>query len=145
MLLVLIRNNEYSDSKQTLGNLLIDGKAFCSTIEPPRGWASGPLTPHPSPLTGNKGCIPMGWYKIRVTYSPKFKRNLPLLHMVPGFEGIRIHAGLSVKNTSGCICVGVRANEDKLTELLTKVQARHEEIYIRITDSDSRSELGRSD
>ena len=130
MLLVLIRDNT-PNNRQTNGSLAIDGVPYCDTIEPP---VKGNKT-HP------KGAIPAGWYRVRVNYSPKFKRVMPLLYMVPGFEGIRIHAGLSVKNTSGCICVGVRANEDKLTELLTKVQARNEEIYIRITDTDSVREL----
>ncbi len=91
-------------------------------------------------LRGNalqpKGCIPRGWYKVQVTKSPKFGRALPLLQMVPGFEGIRIHAGTRVENTRGCICVGERWVEEKLTRVLTKAQERHEEIYICITDSD---------
>ncbi len=131
MVVKLIREIDHCNSERTVGNLYVDDKPFCSTIEPPlRGNATHP-----------KGAIPKGWYKISVTYSPKFKRVMPLLYMVPGFKGIRIHAGLSVNNTSGCICVGVRANENRLTELLTQVQARNEEIFINITDSDSVREL----
>ncbi len=110
---------------QTDGILSIDGKRFCRTIEPPQT----PTRNHP------KGCIPEGWYRIDATYSPHFKRILPLLRMVPGFTGIRIHAGLSVDNTQGCICVGYRATEERLTQLLTKVQNQHEEIYIHIYDA----------
>ena len=146
MLLKVIRELRYSNERQTLGNLFVDNKPFCSTIEPPAGYASGPLTEINGessahlPLQGVgglKGCIPKGWYRVRVTYSPKFKRQMPLLYMVPGFEGIRIHAGMKVENTQGCICVGERWKEEKLTELLTKAQERNEEIYICITDSDS--------
>ena len=99
---------------------------FCNTIEPPEG--GNALQP--------KGCIPRGWYKVQVTKSPKFGRALPLLQMVPGFEGIRIHAGTRVENTRGCICVGERWVEEKLTRVLAKAQEKHEEIYICITDSD---------
>ena len=126
MLLRVIRNLECSNERETRGNLYVDGKLYSNTIEPPlRGNA-----------THRKGAIPKGWYKVRVTYSQKFKRQMPLLYMVPGFEGIRIHAGLSVKNTQGCICVGERWREDKLTEMLTKTQSKNEEIYIHITDTD---------
>ena len=38
--------------------------------------------------------------------SPKFKRNLPRLIDVPGFDGILIHRGNTDKDTSGCILIG---------------------------------------
>ena len=124
MLLVLIRNS--SNERETRGSLAVDGVPYCDTIEPPlKGNA-----------THKKGAIPRGWYRVRVTYSQKFKRVMPLLYMVPGFEGIRIHAGLKVENTQGCICVGERWKEDQLTKLLTRAQEKNEEIYICVTDRD---------
>ncbi len=122
MLLKLIRTY---GSAQTDGQLLIDGNSFCTTIEPAmkgNPWCS-------------KGCIPEGWYKITVTHSPRFKRLMPILHMVPGFKGIRIHAGMRVENSRGCICVGLRETEEQLTQLLTQTQDRHEEIFIHITNT----------
>lgn len=50
--------------------------------------------------------IPEGRYPVVVTWSPKFKRWLPLLLHVPKFEGIRIHADNTAKDTQGCILVG---------------------------------------
>ena len=41
-----------------------------------------------------------------ITFSPKKKKWLPLLLGVPMFEGIRIHAGNTAKDTLGCILVG---------------------------------------
>ena len=54
--------------------------------------------------------IPEGRYAVVVTYSPKLKEWLPLLLGGPDFnrlfQGIRIHAGNTVKDTRGCILVG---------------------------------------
>ena len=139
MLLRLIRNTKLNGTKQTRGNLyaIRNGEhlLLADTIEPPET----PNDTHP------KGCIPKGWYKVEVTFSPRFKRRLPLLRIVPGFEGIRIHAGLSVKNTTGCICIGRRETEDKITELLTKTQNNHEENYIHILDYRDYCDSGTAD
>ena len=97
MLLSLIRDT--FTTAETLGKLYIDRKLFCDTLEPP----TVPNARHP------KGAISEGWYKVTVTRSPKFGRLLPLLHYVPCFEGIRIHAGNNRDHTSGCILVGERA------------------------------------
>ena len=72
----------------TRGTLSIEGIPFCDTLEPGRT------------------AIPEGRYPLYVTRSPKFGRWLPLVNHVPGFEGIRIHAGNTVEDTEGCILVG---------------------------------------
>lgn len=50
--------------------------------------------------------IPTGRYEIAITYSNRFKKRLPLLLKVPGFEGIRIHNGVTEHHTEGCILIG---------------------------------------
>ena len=121
MFLLLIRDSKKpARGEPTRGQLFVDFVPFCRTIEP-------------NPDNG-KGCIPRGWYRVDVTWSPRFQRNMPILRIVPGFEGIRIHAGLREENTRGCICVGERYNEAALTKRLTETQNNHEEIYIQITD-----------
>lgn len=52
--------------------------------------------------------IPVGLYDIDITYSPKFKKKLPLVHSksVSERRGIRIHAGNTVNDTEGCILIG---------------------------------------
>lgn len=52
--------------------------------------------------------IPVGHYNVELTYSPKFKKKLPLVHSksVSERRGIRIHAGNTVNDTEGCILIG---------------------------------------
>jgi hypothetical protein len=62
--------------------------------------------------------IPAGLYSIENSKSPKFKRELPLLYnaAVPAKRGIRIHVGNTVKDSSGCVLVGMGRKGDKLVE-----------------------------
>ena len=50
--------------------------------------------------------IPEGSYRVLITKSPRFKEWLLYVQGVPGFEGIRIHAGNYPDDTQGCILVG---------------------------------------
>ncbi len=42
-------------------------------------------------------CIPTGIYKVGITYSNKFEQHWPELLNVPGYGGIRPHAGNYVR------------------------------------------------
>lgn len=75
-----------------LGELSVDGAYECHALE---------LAP------GNgKGPIPAGRYRVIVNFSNRFQRLMPLLVDVPDFEGVRIHAGNTTKDTLGCPLVG---------------------------------------
>lgn len=54
-----------------------------------------------------KTAIPAGLYNVELTFSPKFKRELPLILNVPYFEGIRIHRGNKDEDTEGCLIPGL--------------------------------------
>ena len=66
-----------------------------------------------------KTAIPEGKYKIVMSPSAKFHRNMPYLKDVPQFEGIMIHPGNTVKDTIGCILVGVKSGTGLLVSRVT--------------------------
>lgn len=66
-----------------------------------------------------KTAIPEGKYKIVMSPSAKFGKNMPYLIDVPQFEGIMIHPGNTVKDTMGCILVGVKSGTGLLVSRAT--------------------------
>lgn len=75
--------------------------------------------------------IPVGTYPVSVTFSPRFKRMLPLIGNVPRRSGIRIHRGTKPKHSKGCILVSA-ANEQQITAQWLALQASKEPIKITI-------------
>ena len=89
----------------TIGTLYVDGKAECFTCEDVRREVKH--QPVSAWKVDGETAIPAGTYNVVVTPSNRFKRDLPLLENVPGFQGIRIHPGNTADDTEGCILVGV--------------------------------------
>jgi len=88
----------------TVGELVIDGEFLGLTIEDTvRQIAGEPVAAWKIP---GVTAIPVGTYPVQITMSNRFKKPLPLLIGVEGFEGVRIHTGNTSKDTEGCIIVG---------------------------------------
>lgn len=104
MNLHLIR--EPSSQAATIGRLEDDsGRWMAWTLEDVvRERAGVPVSAWKMP---GSTAIPSGTYQLQLTYSPKFKTVLPILVDVPGYTGVRIHAGNSAEDTEGCILVGL--------------------------------------
>lgn len=88
----------------TLGVLFVDGHFECFSLEdeireipgqPVEAWKITRAT-----------AIPAGRYRLAITPSQRFLRDLPLLVDVPGFTGVRMHPGNTVEDTAGCLLVG---------------------------------------
>ena len=86
--------------------------------------------------------LPDGTYKVKVTYSPKFKRDVPIVYNdnVPESRGIRIHEGNIVQNTKGCILVGNWAylpnklgnSKEAIEQFTWALTKRTDDIFLRI-------------
>ena len=59
-------------------------------------------------LENTSKIIPEGTYELVFRYSPSFRCKMWYLKDVPGRSGIMIHSGNTLKDTNGCILVGVR-------------------------------------
>lgn len=99
-----LKLNRINNSDEfTEGLLYIGSTVYCSTLE---------LTDRKLEQGGIKikgqTCIPRGKYNISVIMSPKFGYKVIYIHNVPDFNGVEIHAGNTVKDTRGCILVGVK-------------------------------------
>ena len=111
----LLLERKWLKDKYTIGNLYVNGVFFCNTLEDKIVDLNknGVFDCGELKISGHTA-IPYGEYEIKLTYSPKFKRELPLLIDVPYFEGIRIHRGNTRKDTSGCILVGENKEKGKV-------------------------------
>lgn len=93
MKLILTRDTLKDDC--TLGTLEAGGKTFYTCEDAVRDEKIAGMT-----------AIPYGEYGVELTFSPRFKKVLPLLIDVPNFAGVRIHAGNTAADTEGCILIG---------------------------------------
>ena len=92
----------------TIGKLYVDDTYFCDVLEDVDRGLDSSMSESEILEKKVKGqtAIPTSHYDINITYSPKYKRMMPLLLNVKGFSGIRIHSGNSSKDTDGCLLVG---------------------------------------
>jgi hypothetical protein len=92
----------------TISRLYVDDKLYCYVLEDvDRGLDSKmSLAEIATIKVHSNTAIPTGTYIVANTYSPKYKKYLPLLFNVPGYKGIRIHPGNTHVDTAGCLLPG---------------------------------------
>ena len=98
----------------TISQLYLDGFEECFILEDEVREIEG--KPVSEWKLKGKTAIPKGAYNVVVTMSNRFKRDLPLLEDVPGFEGVRIHPGNASEDTEGCLLPGRGKTEKTVTE-----------------------------
>lgn len=101
----------FKGTEYTIGKLYIDGHYLCDTLE-------DTVRPVGVKISG-KTAIPAGTYKVKKTMSPRFKKILPEILNVPGFTGVRIHAGNLASHTDGCLLLGLNKKKGQVLESQT--------------------------
>lgn len=96
----------------TIGKLSIDGTFVCYTLEDQVREVKGQPVQQWKVL--GRTAIPEGTYLVTLNYSPRFGTDTPTINNVPGFWGIRMHAGNYAEDTEGCILLGMQATERSL-------------------------------
>lgn len=105
---VVTLKRAYSDDKQQLGDLYIDGFK-CKTLE--LSWKDNKR---------NISCIPKGRYNVKRKFSPKFGHVYEVQN-VPNRTAIYLHAGNTFFDIKGCILLGDMfgdVNKDKHADIL---------------------------
>ena len=128
----------------SIGIFSINGKRICESLEDQdRGLRDDmPLSKIKELKIKGETAIPIGSYQVLWTYSPRFKKMLPLINAVPGYDGIRIHSGNKAKDTEGCILLGRNTEPgtvtnsrywtNKVNAMIEAACKRKEEVIITI-------------
>tara|TARA_R100001443_G_scaffold24251_4_gene36542 strand:+ start:9705 stop:10118 length:414 start_codon:yes stop_codon:yes gene_type:complete len=100
--LLLIRDTHSETS--TIGKLYLNGEMMCDTLENP--WLDNQR---------NISCIPAGQYNVRLRLARE-SATRDYLHLlvqeVPNRSYILFHIGNTAKDTQGCILVGLKREQD---------------------------------
>jgi hypothetical protein len=137
MLLTVKRTNFTEES--TIGELFIDGKFFCYTLEDKDRGLTDSMSLAEIKLRKIFGvtCIPYGKYKVLLTMSPKFGKVLPLIEGVKGYDGIRIHTGNTAKDSLGCLLVGNKRVYNQLFESTNAMR----DLMIKLSEVAEKEEI----
>lgn len=110
-------HRKYRKSGYTIGILYINGRFICNTLEDTDRGLTDKMSANEIAAVKVKGktAIPTGTYPVMMSYSPRFKKQMPLICGVKGFEGIRIHSGNSAEDTEGCILCGKNTEVGRIT------------------------------
>lgn len=127
----------FPEKNLTRGVLFCNDEYICDTLEDQvRDFnADGDLQDDGESKVYGETAIPYGEYKLIVTYSPRFKKDMVLICDVPEFTGVRMHWGRTEKQSKGCVLVGKRNGDtldnigmtDKMADLV-----KNNECYIKI-------------
>ena len=141
-------DRHYKGDKYTIGKLYIDDVYFCDTLEDvDRGLTQDMnLSVIQEKKVMHQTAIPSGVYEtVMNVKSPTFSKKtqyefcdgyLPRLLNVPGFEGVLIHIGNRIEDSSGCLLVG----ENKVKGQVINSTATFKRLYAKLKEASDNGE-----
>lgn len=124
----LTLNRKFYGAKFTEGEILIDGKFECYTVEDTDRKLE---TAGESAKIEGVTAIPKGTYEVTISMSKRFGKFLIEIMGVPYFKGVRIHSGNSSNDSEGCIIVGKsnnRNDDNWVSESRVAYDALHKKV-----------------
>lgn len=139
MKLTLVRR--WFGPSKTIGKLYVNGRFRYFVLED--------LVRRTGEKVPGQTAIPYGRYPVSVSVSPRLGRRLPLIEDVPGFTGIRAHAGIDEAWTEGCVLISRRISggklvldreaEGELTDLIDNALSNGEKVTLKVTNNQRRA------
>jgi hypothetical protein len=94
--------HEIKSPSKTFGGLYLFDFRICEVLED--------TVRAPGVKIPGQTAIGYGEYDLTIDFSNRFQRMMPHILNVPMFDGIRIHKGMTDKDTEGCPLVGMKRN-----------------------------------
>jgi hypothetical protein len=131
---------EHFNSECTIGSLFIDGSHLFTLEDVDRKLSQDDDLSHVKDIkVFGKTAIPYGRYEVVMTFSNRFKKMMPLLLNVKGFDGVRIHSGNTDEDTEGCILVGYK--KDVLNNQILQSRPAIGEVYMILSEAVKREKV----
>ena len=110
----LILRRYDAQPSRTFGELFgPDGRRICYVLEDAVRQVDG--KPVLSWKVHGATAIPTGTYRITLEQSPRFGPDTLTVNSVPGFVGVRMHAGNTEADTDGCPLLGMTVDAKGIT------------------------------
>lgn len=138
---IITQTRKIHNPENTIGAVYLNKTFYCYTLED---------IVRERKVYG-KTAIPEGTYKVKITYSPKYRRNMILLYNTEDFKctngidfwsGIRVHGGNTEKDSEGCVLVAHNTDnkriwnraDNELTSLVERWIKQGHEVLWQIID-----------
>ena len=132
----IVLNRYDKGPNDTIGQLSIDGKFFCYTIED---------EVREGAKVHGETAIPYGSYKLGKRHSPKFSpiygHDMLWLLDVKNFQYVLIHPGNTDSDTEGCILVGASLGSIKGKRAILNSKPTYLKLYKIISDAMAKGDV----